>query len=127
MRKVWIYKRKGIKGWWVGWYESGIRRAKALLTEALAEHYRQIKHTQLNSAVFTGTVTIAWQQMVDEYTYDKQVAGVVEDSLYEVASFCVTSNDWLEGVTRNRLHRTLLTGSCSREARKQNARHLIRT
>jgi len=22
MRKVWIYKRKNIKGWWVSWYES---------------------------------------------------------------------------------------------------------
>jgi len=21
MKKVWIYKRAGIKGWWVGWYE----------------------------------------------------------------------------------------------------------
>jgi len=30
MRKVWTYKRKGIKGWWVGWYESGKRKAKAL-------------------------------------------------------------------------------------------------
>jgi hypothetical protein len=21
MRKVWIYKRENIKGWWIGWYE----------------------------------------------------------------------------------------------------------
>ena len=33
---------------------------------------------------FTGTVTIDWQQMVNEYRHDKQVAGVVEVSLYEV-------------------------------------------
>ena len=63
MRKVWMYKRRGIKGWWVGWYESGKRRAKALPSKALAEHYRQIKYTQLNSDVFTGTVTVDWQQM----------------------------------------------------------------
>jgi len=25
MKKVGIYKRKSIKGWWVGWYESGKR------------------------------------------------------------------------------------------------------
>jgi len=73
------------KGWWVGWYESGKRKAKALPTKALAEHYRQIKYTQLNSDVFTGTVTIDWQQMVEEYRHCKQVAGVVEDSLYEAA------------------------------------------
>ena len=82
MRKIWTYKRKGIKGWWIGWYESGKRKAKALPTKALAEHYRQIKYAQLNSDVFTGTVTVDWQQMVEEYRHDKQVAGFVEDSLY---------------------------------------------
>ena len=35
MRKAWMYKRKGIKGWWAGWYESGKRKAKALPTKAL--------------------------------------------------------------------------------------------
>ncbi len=85
MRKVWVYKRKGIRGCWIGWYESGKRKAKALPTKALAEHFRQIKYTQLNSDVFTGTVTADWQQMVEKYRYDKQVAGVVEASLYEVA------------------------------------------
>jgi len=83
MRKVWVYKRKGIRGWWVGWYESGKRKAKTLPTKALAEHYRQIKYTQLNSDVFTGTVTVDWQQTVQEYRHCKQVAGLVEDSLYE--------------------------------------------
>ncbi len=85
MRKVWIYKRKRIKGWWIGWYESGKRKAKALPSKALAEHYRQIKYTQLNSDVFTGTIIADWQQMVAEYKHDKQVAGVVQASLYEVA------------------------------------------
>jgi len=83
--KVWVYKRKHIKGWWVGWYESGKRKAKALPSKALAEHYRQIKYTQLNSDVFTGTVTVDWKQMIEEYRHGKQVAGFVEDSLYEAA------------------------------------------
>jgi len=56
MRKVWIYKRTSIKGWWIGWYESGKRKAKALPSKELAEHYKQIKYTQLNSDVFTGQV-----------------------------------------------------------------------
>ena len=30
MKKVWIYKRTGVNGWWVGWYESSKRKAKAL-------------------------------------------------------------------------------------------------
>ncbi len=63
MNKVWIYKRKCIKSWWVGWYESGKRKAKALPSKALAEHFRQIKYVQLNSDVFTGTVTVDWPQM----------------------------------------------------------------
>ena len=74
-----------MKGWWIGWYESGKRKAKALPTKALAEHYRHIKYTQLNSDVFTGTVTVDWQQMIEEYRHDKQVAGLVEASLYEEA------------------------------------------
>jgi integrase len=85
MKKVWIYKRKGVKGWWIGWYESGKRKAKALPSKALAEHFRQIKYTQLNSDVFTGTVTIDWPQMRDEYVHSKKVAGYVEASIYEVA------------------------------------------
>ena len=85
MKKTWIYKRKGIKGWWVGWYESGKRKTKALPSKALAEHFRKIKYAQLNSDVFTGTVTVDWNQIRDEYLHSKKVAGYVEDSIYEVA------------------------------------------
>ncbi len=85
MKKIWIYKRKRIKGWWVGWYESGKRKTKALPSKALAEHFRKIKYAQLNSDVFTGTVTVDWNQIRNEYEHSKKVAGIVEDSLYEVA------------------------------------------
>ncbi|MHC4580430.1 MAG: tyrosine-type recombinase/integrase [Planctomycetota bacterium] len=85
MIKAWTYKRKGVKGWWVGWYESGKRKAKALPSKALAKHFRQMKYAQLNSDVFTGTVTVDWAQMIQEYRRDKQVAGLVESSLYEQA------------------------------------------
>jgi integrase len=85
MIKVWVYKRKGIKSWWVGWYESGKRKAKALPSKALAEHFRQIKYTQLNSDVFTGTVTIDWAQMREEYIYNKKVRGDQQASIYETA------------------------------------------
>ena len=85
MKKIWIYKRTGIKGWWVGWYEGGKRKAKALPTRKLAEHYCQLKYSQLNSDVFTGIVTIAWKQMVEEYRESKKVQGVTEGTLYEIA------------------------------------------
>ena len=85
MKKVWIYQRKHIKGWWIGWYESGIRKAKALPTKELAEHYRHIKYTQLNSDVFTGAVSADWNQMVSEYRESKKVQEVTEGTLYEIA------------------------------------------
>ncbi len=110
MRKTWVYKRKNMKGWWIGWHEGGKRKAKALPTKALAEHYRQIKYVQLNSDVFTGTVTVDWQQMIEEYRHDKQVAGLVEASLYE------------EALTLRHFER--LVGRCSS---KQITQHAIDT
>lgn len=83
MRKPWIYKRKNLKGWWVGWYEGNKRKAKALPNKPMAEHFWHIKYTQLNSDVFTGTVDIDWQQMVDEYLYTKKVEGLQDASIYE--------------------------------------------
>jgi integrase len=85
MRKVWIYKRKNIKGYWIGWYESGTRKAKALPSKELAIHYKQIKYSQLNSDVFTGLVVADWQQMANEYREAKKVQGVTEGTLYEIA------------------------------------------
>jgi integrase len=83
MKKVWLYKRKNIKGYWVGWYESGKRKSKALPSKELAEHYKQIKYTQLNSDVFTGLVSVGWEQMVSEYIEAKKIQGVTEGTLYE--------------------------------------------
>ncbi|MCJ7716055.1 MAG: tyrosine-type recombinase/integrase, partial [Anaerolineales bacterium] len=85
MKKVWAYKRKSISGWWVGWYESGKRKAKALPSKDLAEHFKQIKYAQLNSDVFTGVVTADWNQMIAEYREAKKVQGVTEGTLYEIA------------------------------------------
>lgn len=85
MKKTWIYKRKGIKGWWVGWYESGKRKAKALPSKELADHFCHIKYTQLNSEVFTGTVSLEWTQLKEEYNHSKKVEGVTESTLYEIS------------------------------------------
>ena len=83
MRKPWIYKRKNIKGWWVGWYEGHKRKSKALPSKTLAEHFCHIKYAQLNSDVFTGIVDIDWRQMVDQYHRAKQVEGLQTPSIYE--------------------------------------------
>jgi len=77
MKKAWVYKRKNVKGWWVGWYENGKKRGKALPTKALAEHFRNIKYTQLNSDVFTSVVDYDWNQITEEYRQCKQVEGLV--------------------------------------------------
>jgi len=83
MRKPWVYKRRNIRGWRVGWYEGGKRKAKALPSKSLAEHFRHIKYTQLNADVFTSIVDSDWQQMVGEYCRFKQVEGLQEASIYE--------------------------------------------
>jgi len=84
MKKPWIYKRKNVKGWWCGWYENGKRKAKALSTKALAEHFRYIKYTQLNSDIFTSVIDFAWRQILEEYIRYKRVEGLEESSIYEV-------------------------------------------
>jgi integrase len=83
MRKSWVYKRKSIPGWWVGWYEGGQRKAKALATKGLAEHFRHMKYAQLNSDVFTSIVDCEWRHVVEEYRHAKQVEGLQEASIYE--------------------------------------------
>jgi len=84
VRKPWVYRRKGVKGWWRGWYESGKRKAKAFPNKNLAEHFRHIKYTQLNSDVFTSVVDFDWHQMIEEYRQFKHVGGLVDGSIYEV-------------------------------------------
>jgi integrase len=83
MKKPWVYKRKGIPGWWCGWYEGGKRKAKALPTKGLAEHFRHMKYAQLNSDVFTSIIDCQWRQIVEEYRHAKQVEGLAEASIYE--------------------------------------------
>jgi integrase len=53
--------------------------------KALAEHYRLIKYKQLNSDVFTGTVTVDWTQMHEEYMHCKKVKGNEQATLYKPA------------------------------------------
>jgi len=84
MKKLWIYKRKSVKGWWCGWYENGKRKAKALPTKTLAEHFRHIKDAQLNSDVFTSLIDFDWRQILEEYKRHKRVEGLDEASIYEV-------------------------------------------
>jgi hypothetical protein len=118
MKKVWIYKRKNIKGWWVGWYESGRRKAKVLHSKELAEHYKHIKYTQLNSDVFTGIVAADWQQMIDEYREAKKVRGVTEGRFTKLHCPYETLNDLQERVAQNRLPRIPLTGLYYKEGPK---------
>jgi len=60
MRKTWVYRRKNLSGWWVGWYEAGRRKSERLPNKALAEHFAQIKYQQFNSDIFTGVISVDW-------------------------------------------------------------------
>ena len=113
MRKPWVYKRKGIKGWWTGWYESGKRKAKAFPNKNLAEHFRHIKYTQLNSDVFTSIVNFSWGEMVEEYRRVKQVEGLRESSIYEALLTLghfkrLVGPDSSRGITQNSLDQFIL-------------------
>jgi len=44
-----------------------------------------MKYAQLNSDVFTGTVTVDWSQMREEYAQYKKVKGDTQSTLYETA------------------------------------------
>lgn len=101
MKKPWVYKRKNIKGWWTGWYEGGKRKAKAFPTKGLAEHFRHIKYTQLNSDVFTSIVDFDWRHMVEEYEQFKLVEGRKDASIYEVL-LTLRHFERLVGVTSSR-------------------------
>ncbi|MBN2314300.1 MAG: hypothetical protein JXM79_10245 [Sedimentisphaerales bacterium] len=68
----------------MGWYEKGKRKAKALPTKTLAEHFRHIKYAQLNSDVFNSVIDFDGYQIVEEYKRYKQVEGLEESSIYEV-------------------------------------------
>jgi hypothetical protein len=66
MRKPWVYKRKSIKGWWVGWYEGGRRKAKALpitcdnpkvVPCAFVDHGACVVHLVNKGAARTATVS----------------------------------------------------------------------
>jgi integrase len=107
MKKPWVYKRKGIKGWWCGWYEGGKRKAKALPSKALAEHFRHMKYAQLNSDVFTSVVDFDWRQVVEEYRQFKLVEGRKDASIYEVL------------LTLRHLER-IINANSSREVTQQN-------
>ncbi|MHC4431762.1 MAG: hypothetical protein ACYTBS_07975 [Planctomycetota bacterium] len=54
-------------------------------SKALAEHLRQIKYAQLDSDVFTGTVTVDRAQMLEKYAHHKKVKGDKQYTLYETA------------------------------------------
>jgi hypothetical protein len=58
-----------------------MRKAKALPNKNLAEHYCQLKYSQLNSDVFTGIVPITWEQMIEEYRESKRIQGLTEATL----------------------------------------------
>ncbi len=67
MKKVWIYKRKGSKGYYVAWYEQGKQKTKLLPNKHLAEHFQHLKYHQLNSDVFQSAINLPWADLKAEF------------------------------------------------------------
>ena len=118
MKKVWVYKRTSVKGWWVGWYESGRRKAKALPSKELAEHFKHIKYTQLNSDVFTGIVAAGWQQMIDEYREAKKFRVSPKVHFMKLHCHYEISNGLSVNVIQNRYHKMPSTSLYYKEGLK---------
>jgi hypothetical protein len=79
----------------------------------LAEHFRHIKYTQLNSDVFTSIVDFDWHQMVVEYQHFKQVEGLADTSIYEALLTLrhfkrLTGFDSSKAITQNMLDQFIL-------------------
>jgi len=74
------FKLKNKPGWWLRWTcpVVGKRIAKAFHTKALADHYRSILYTQLNSDVFVGTVNVPIDTAIDEYLLTYDTRGLTE-------------------------------------------------
>jgi len=116
MKKVWIYKRKNILGWWVGWYESGNRKAKALPSKELAEHFKYIKYTQLNSDVFTGIVVADWRQM--NTGKQKRSRESQKEHFMKLHCLCETLSDWWENAAQSKSLKVPSTSSYCKEGLK---------
>ncbi len=56
-----------------------------LPSKALAEYFRQLKYSQLNSDVFTGTLSVTWSQLIQEYVNTKKVRGNQPGKIYDVS------------------------------------------
>ena len=75
---------KNRSGYFVGWYENGKRKSKALPNKALAQHFSKLQYQRLNDDVFTGVLKTTWSTAVSEYKKYKQSKKLRESSLYQV-------------------------------------------
>jgi len=57
-------------------------QSQGVSEQSLAEHYRHIKYTQLNSDVFTGIVDFDWPHIAEEYRKIKQVEAHNSRTMY---------------------------------------------
>lgn len=80
MKKTWIYQRPGHKGYWVGWYENGNKKSKALPNKRLAEHFSHIKYQQLNSDVFISSIDIPWSEIKKGFLERYDLEGLADNS-----------------------------------------------
>jgi integrase len=82
MQKVWIYQRKNVPGWWVGWYSNGKRKAKAFPNKARAVRHARSLENQLNAGLYHEVTKVAWDSIVGEFLdHKKEVSGCVRSTV----------------------------------------------
>jgi integrase len=87
MHKIaWTYKRQGVPGYWVGWYdETGQRRAKSFPNKTLAKRFAATKEDQLTAGVSGEIVALDWPELLADYEASKATAdGLRESSIKEI-------------------------------------------
>lgn len=83
MKQVRIYQRKNRPGWYVGWYENGKEKCRAMRNKKLAEHFRSIVYYRLNTEGFFSRIDMTWSQLVFEYLRTFDVRHLTTAAKYE--------------------------------------------
>ena len=82
MRSVWITKKKN--RWLVGWYQSGKRKSKTLLSRAYAESYAADIKVKLDAGNATSICRVPWKYLLKEYFDSKEAQKLKPASITEI-------------------------------------------
>lgn len=98
LRRVWLYRRKGDRGWYVYWREAGQTHCRRAPTKELAQRMQQLKWAELNAwAVPAGQTP--WETLIE--LYDAATGNLADNTLRLINTIL------------NRIHRELRPSSAA--------------